>query len=196
MVSISSMLPGNRIYQNNFVDNTDAHAYVAILGCSNSWDDGYPSGGNYWSGYTGPDYYSGPDQDQPGCDGIVDKAYVIDENNVDRYPLMNRNQYDWPMYGYGPACTSFSLSMAPDTNATAWVTALLGGTVWAYPVVAGGKVFIGAGGYLNAFDKNMVRFSGGSGRLHNLGIRARSEHLMAECSSEPKSLDPQVAYTL
>jgi parallel beta-helix repeat protein len=145
---------GNRIYHNNFADNIEADAYVAISGYSNTWDDGYPSGGNYWSDYTGADYYSGSDQDQPGCDGIVDKAYVIDENNVDRYPLMSRKQYDWPMFGYDPACTGFSLSMAPDTNATAWVTGLPGGTVWAYPVVAEGRVFIGAGGYLNAFDKN------------------------------------------
>ena len=62
--------------------------------------------------------------------------------------------YDWPMHGYDPACTSFSPSTAPNTNTTAWVAGLPGGTVWAYPVVAEGKVFIGAGGYLNAFDEN------------------------------------------
>jgi hypothetical protein len=31
----------------------------------------------------------GPYQNETGSDGIGDKAYVIDENNVDRYPLMN-----------------------------------------------------------------------------------------------------------
>jgi hypothetical protein len=44
------------------------------------WDNGFPSGGNYWSDYTGT-YTNG--------DGIGDTPYVIDANNQDRYPLMN-----------------------------------------------------------------------------------------------------------
>jgi hypothetical protein len=55
----------------------------------NVWDDGYPSGGNYWSDYKGIDVKSGPNQDQPRSDGIGDTPYVIDANNQDRYPLMN-----------------------------------------------------------------------------------------------------------
>ena len=54
----------------------------------NVWDDGYPSGRNYWSDYNGMDEKSGPNQDLPGSDGIGDTPYVIDENNQDRYPLM------------------------------------------------------------------------------------------------------------
>ena len=55
----------------------------------NFWDDGYPSGGNYWSNYTGVDLYSGSDQDETGSDGIGDTAHEIDADNRDRYPLMN-----------------------------------------------------------------------------------------------------------
>jgi parallel beta-helix repeat protein len=51
-------------------------------------DNGYPSGGNFWSDYTGIDWYSGPNQDQPGADGIGDIPYIIDSNTRDRYPLM------------------------------------------------------------------------------------------------------------
>jgi parallel beta-helix repeat protein len=54
----------------------------------NQWDDGYPSGGNYWSDYTGVDEYSGPNQDQPGPDGIGDTPYNIDADSTDYYPLM------------------------------------------------------------------------------------------------------------
>jgi len=83
----------NYIFHNNFVDNVQqvldfswiAEAYPS----NNTWDDGYPSGGNYWSDYVGIDEKSGPNQDQPGSDGIWDHPYVIDENNRDRYPLVN-----------------------------------------------------------------------------------------------------------
>ncbi len=76
----------NSIYQNNFVNNRNqVHTYNSV----NSWDDGYPSGGNYWSGYHGTDLFSGPDQNQLGCDGIGDTAYIIDADNTDNYPLMD-----------------------------------------------------------------------------------------------------------
>jgi hypothetical protein len=54
----------------------------------NVWDDGYPSGGNYWSDYTSTDLYSGPYQNETGRDGIGDIPYVIDTDNQDNYPLM------------------------------------------------------------------------------------------------------------
>jgi len=60
----------------------------------NLWDDGYPSGGNYWSDYvvTANDTYSGPFQDEPTSDGISDQPhvipYIINANNTDHYPLM------------------------------------------------------------------------------------------------------------
>jgi hypothetical protein len=55
----------------------------------NVWDDGYPSGGNYWSDYTGLDQKCGPGQNHSGSDGMGDTPYVIDSNNQDGYPLMN-----------------------------------------------------------------------------------------------------------
>jgi len=77
---------GNTIAHNNFINNTDQ---VDVLGEQiNIWDDGYPSGGNYWSNYTGVDLHSGSDQDETGSDGIGDTPHIIDANNRDRYPLM------------------------------------------------------------------------------------------------------------
>jgi parallel beta-helix repeat protein len=77
----------NSIYHNNFIDNTGT---ISVYGSfNNSWDDGYPSGGNYWSDYVGVDIKNGSGQDLPGSDGIGDTPYVIDVNNRDRYPLMN-----------------------------------------------------------------------------------------------------------
>jgi parallel beta-helix repeat protein len=81
----------NTFYHNNFIANTQQ---VNInLGSMrlwvNLWDDGYPSGGNFWSDYTDADFFNGPYQNITGCDGIGDTPYVIDENNRDNYPLMN-----------------------------------------------------------------------------------------------------------
>jgi parallel beta-helix repeat protein len=77
---------GNRLFHNNFINNTQQ--IEDIGNASNVWDDGYPSGGNYWSNYTGSDNYYGSNQDLQGGDSIGDTAYTIDANNADKYPLM------------------------------------------------------------------------------------------------------------
>jgi hypothetical protein len=76
----------NTIYHNNFVSNP-VQAYDDSFNSPfsvNSWDDGYPSGGNYWSDYSA----RYPSAKQIGSSGIGDTAYVIDAQNKDRYPLM------------------------------------------------------------------------------------------------------------
>ena len=71
------------IYHNNFINNT-VQANSSDLYIHNVWDNGYPSGGNYWSDYE--DRY--PDAEEIDVSGIWDRPYVIDENNQDNYPLM------------------------------------------------------------------------------------------------------------
>ncbi|MBS7648817.1 right-handed parallel beta-helix repeat-containing protein [Candidatus Bathyarchaeota archaeon] len=73
----------NIIYHNNFIAN---YYHVSSHESVNTWDNGYPSGGNYWSDYSDVDQKSGRDQDKAGSDGIWDRPYVIDANNKDRYP--------------------------------------------------------------------------------------------------------------
>jgi parallel beta-helix repeat protein len=82
----------NSIYHNNFKDNTE-QAYSS--NSTNVWDDGYPSGGNFWSDHNPPDVYSGHYQNETGRDKIGDILYIIGGNNTDRYPLI------YP-YGYVP----------------------------------------------------------------------------------------------
>ena len=77
----------NLIYHNNFINNTK-QAYDDSG--TNFWDNGYPSGGNYWSDYDGSDLYHGQNQGQPGSDEIGDSPYNIsgDAGAKDHYPLM------------------------------------------------------------------------------------------------------------
>jgi parallel beta-helix repeat protein len=70
---------GNTVHHNSFVNNA-IQAGMGVSGFPNAWDNGYPSGGNYWSNYTGPD---------ANGDGIGDTPYTIDSVNQDRYPLKN-----------------------------------------------------------------------------------------------------------
>jgi parallel beta-helix repeat protein len=81
-------------FHNNFVNNTQqvqmGGAYGMYDGTHpqpNTWDNGYPSGGNYWSDYPGLDLKSGPHQNQTGSDGMGDTPYAISTNNIDLYPL-------------------------------------------------------------------------------------------------------------
>ena len=77
---------GNRLYHNNIIENgNQAYDHFGF----NPWWDSYPNGGNYWSDYTGIDQRWGPNQDQPGSDGIGDTPYVIDADSRDAYPLMS-----------------------------------------------------------------------------------------------------------
>jgi parallel beta-helix repeat protein len=80
-----SYVSGNQIYHNNFIDNA---CQIYVHEASGSvFDNGYPSGGNYWSDYIGVDLYSGPNQNQPGSDGIGDTPYTF-YSGRDRYPFM------------------------------------------------------------------------------------------------------------
>lgn len=71
---------GNRIYHNNFIGNS-RQASLNLPRAVGIWDDGYPSGGNYWSNYTGIDL---------NHDGIGDSPHMIDTNNQDNHPLMGK----------------------------------------------------------------------------------------------------------
>jgi parallel beta-helix repeat protein len=75
----------NSIFHNNFIDNTNSvHCESSI----DVWDNGYPSGGNYWSDYNGTDLYSGTFQNETAGDGIGDTPHILCEDNQDDYPLI------------------------------------------------------------------------------------------------------------
>jgi len=76
---------GVQVFHNHFLDNT-IQAFDQTG--QNTWDNGYPSGGNFWSDYLGVDNCSGPLQNIcPSPDGIGDTPHMFNFNE-DHYPLM------------------------------------------------------------------------------------------------------------
>jgi parallel beta-helix repeat protein len=74
------------VYHNNFVEEP-AHAQnqiVIVSGSNNTFDNGYPCGGNYWSDYSGIDTYN---------TGIGFPSYTISGEAQDMYPLMGHMHY-------------------------------------------------------------------------------------------------------
>jgi len=106
----------NTIHHDNFIDNT-RQVYV-FSSYDNFWDDDYPSGGNYWNDYAGTDVKSGPNQDQPGNDGIGDLPFVINEDNRDRYPLMRARVSELVTSVKAPASMRLGSSLSLDVNVT------------------------------------------------------------------------------
>ncbi|UCE38894.1 MAG: right-handed parallel beta-helix repeat-containing protein, partial [Thermoplasmata archaeon] len=83
----------NKIFHNNFMNN-EKQAFDNSY--NNVWNDTYPSGGNYWSDYSGVDNNKSPNQNIPGKDGIGDTPYPIIEGGAgakDNYPLMEPYSY-------------------------------------------------------------------------------------------------------
>jgi len=122
----------NTIFHNSFMDNPQ-QVSIGPFSYANVWDNGYPSGGNYWSNYNGTDLFSGPHQNITGSDGIVDIPYEINVNNSDRYPLMN----PWPL-DVTPPITTISLSGVLGDNH--WFTSNVTATLSSNDISGIGKV--------------------------------------------------------
>jgi parallel beta-helix repeat protein len=103
----------NIIYHNNFIDNTNQ---VSDVSNGNQWDNGYPSGGNYW------DNWAIPDNDR---DGFVDNPYIITGGlSQDNYPFSHK--WGWDLVAHWP----FDENMGQYANETSgnYNDGILGGT--------------------------------------------------------------------
>jgi len=78
----------NYIYHNNLIHNS---IQASIESSTSYWDNGYPSGGNYWSDYS--ERY--PNASEIDDSGLWDTAYVIEGINQDSYPLMEHWSAPW-----------------------------------------------------------------------------------------------------
>ena len=74
----------SRIFHNNFID--DKYPAADYKGAANLWDNNYPSGGNYWSDYTGNDS-NGDHIGETPYDNIPNNAGL--PRSKDRYPFVS-----------------------------------------------------------------------------------------------------------
>jgi len=111
-ISLSSS-SANNFYHNNLIGNTQqiydfSWDFPSVFPpSSNVWDGNYPSGGNYWSDYTGQD---------ADRDGIGDTPYVIDENNQDNYPLVKPFDSSEHVFNITVALIKFSISISTNSS--------------------------------------------------------------------------------
>lgn len=101
---VHSAVSNNKVFHNDIYDNI-VHAWDRSG--NNIWDNGYPSGGNYWSDYTGEDLDN---------DGIGDTPYIFD-GNQDNYPLIQ------PLFNSPPVALCQDVAVSADENCEAIVTA-------------------------------------------------------------------------
>jgi parallel beta-helix repeat protein len=118
-------------YHNGFANN-----YVQVDGGdlainANTWDNGYPSGGNYWDTYHGIDNYRGSYQNETGSDGVGDMPYQITQANVDRYPLMTLFR-PIPDIGEGAATTKNDNTLLIVAITVVVVASIIAGTFILY----------------------------------------------------------------
>ena len=104
------------IYHNTF-ENT-VQILVDSSSFNNTWDNGPPSGGNYWSDYNGTDLYSGTYQNMTGSDGIGDAPYTPTANNTDHYPLMGTNYKFYPTFFSNNTVSIIVISNSTVSNLT------------------------------------------------------------------------------
>jgi parallel beta-helix repeat protein len=89
----------NTFCNNNFMGNSQQ---VESDGSPNTWDNGYSSGGNYWSDYQ-TRYAAATEIDNSG---MWNMPYIINANNTDYYPLINP---------YSPTALSVGISPSSAT---------------------------------------------------------------------------------
>jgi parallel beta-helix repeat protein len=109
-------------YHNNIINNGQ-QVYNTNTN-SNIWDNGHPSGGNYWSDYS----TRYPNAAEIDNSGLWNTPYVIDANNTDNYPLMNEFP---PSSGSVAPVADFTYSpLTPIANETVTFDASISKNGW------------------------------------------------------------------
>ena len=119
------------VYHNNFLCASSwCDTPTDYQGTNNLWDNGYPSGGNFWWNYPGVDNCSGPQQNVcPDPDGIGDTAFGHDRYPLMKpYPVQTSDPQVQQTINFDGMTVSLSGSFTPDTTSRT-VTGFLSVTV-------------------------------------------------------------------
>jgi parallel beta-helix repeat protein len=107
-ITISGSVGNNKIHHNDFVNNMGG-TFQSYPGSKtrNSWDDG--DEGNFWSDYE----RRYPAAEEVEGSNIMDTALVMNEINVDRYPLSNPVNLKYQVTLLQPENKSYESNMLP-----------------------------------------------------------------------------------
>ena len=106
----------NKIYHNNFLDNTIQISDQSTT--ANTFNQPKPVGGNYWSNHTGPDANS---------DGFVDTGYMIRAGVYDNLPFTRQNGWIPPADALPPTTTDNATTGWQKADFTVTLTCTDGG---------------------------------------------------------------------
>ncbi len=84
-IGISAYETDDNLIYSNFIIGNDHNAVVTHH--LDRWNKQLPTGGNYWSDYSGKDIKRGTQQSDSGSDGFGDIPYYIDGSFSDKYPI-------------------------------------------------------------------------------------------------------------
>jgi parallel beta-helix repeat protein len=150
-IEIEDPMGKNIAHHNNFIQNSGDNGHACDDNSNGIWDDGYPSGGNYWDDYAGEDHFSGPNQDIPGPDGIGDTWRVVPPcepacgDPFDRYPLMTVYAPLSPLVGMYDALQSYGVIVPLPPEYGLWGVENV--TVNRTPPDRGGSRLFGSSGH-------------------------------------------------
>jgi len=183
-IKLAADCHNNTLFHNQFSGNGQ-NAYD--FNPYNRWDNGYPCGGNFWDDYTGRDFYSGPNQDEPGSDGIGDIPYEIEGGNQDRYPLYTLWQPLLTIEIQGGKGVTLVITNSGDLDATSvnWSIMIKNG-LFITPTSTNGTIGMVGG---NDFEEvNIPVFGIG------LGIFSKMPYLIAMVECHEGSFDSDCEY--
>jgi parallel beta-helix repeat protein len=127
-LTISGTVGNNSIHHNNFVNNAACDPHQGYPGANtlNQWDDGRE--GNFWADYQNR-YPTGK---ETVALGIWDTPVVMNENNIDRFPLIAPVNMKYQATILQPATASYNASALPlaffATGPVAWIGYSIDGT--------------------------------------------------------------------
>lgn len=110
-LAVGSNITNYRVFRNNFVKNPP-YSSAKPTGSFGQWDDGIE--GNYWQSNNLTFQQEPFTFVDSNLDGINDTSYVIDANNIDRYPLVG------PFFTFEPF-KDVNVNMITDSSLTSFL---------------------------------------------------------------------------